>query len=72
MLLANPKINQRRKTMGKQKLKQGVSKDLLELCAGSDLDQQRLAPRDSYVKEAYVADNEGKWESAEEWLKSKK
>lgn len=58
--------------MGKQKLKQGVSKGLLDLCAGSDLEKQRLAHRDSYQKEAYVADNEGKWTEADEWLKSNK
>lgn len=57
-----------------KKYKKGVSKKLLELCAGSDLEQHRLAQRDDNVCscEEVVIDSDGKEESAEKWLNSNK
>lgn len=58
----------------KPKYKKGVSKKLLELCAGSDLEQHRLAKRDDDVctLEHVVVDSDGKEVEAEEWLKLNK
>lgn len=57
----------------KQNYKKGVSKKLLNACAGSDLDQHRLVPKDdgSYC-EAYVYGTDGNYKEAGEWLKSNK
>ena len=54
------------------KPKQGVSKELLALCVGSDLESQRLAKRDSYTCEAVVINDKGNEMEAKEWLKLNK
>lgn len=58
----------------KQKFKKGVSKKLLQLCAGSDLEQHRLAQRDDNVCTVgkVVIDSDGVERGADEWLKSNK
>ena len=59
--------------MGKKvHYKQGVAKELLELCAGSNLEQQRLAQRDSCDTKAVVIGKDGNEVEAEEWLKLNK
>ena len=56
------------------KYKKGVSKHLLELCGGSDLERHRLAQRDDNVcrVESVVIDSDGVEMGAEQWLKSNK
>lgn len=58
----------------KPKYKKGVSKKLLELCAGSDLEQHRLAKRDDEVctLDHVIIDSDGKEAEAKEWLKLNK
>ena len=60
--------------MGKEKrnYKSGVSKSLLDLCVGSDLEKNRLAHRDSCDIKAIVIDSDGNEKEAQQWLKSNK
>ena len=55
-----------------RKYKSGVSRKLLDLCVGSDLEKNRLAHRDSCSVEEVVIDTNGKETEAKEWLKSNK
>lgn len=57
----------------KEKLKKGVSPELLHKCVGTDLEKHRLAPRDvSSSVEKVVYETSGKSMEAEEWLKLNK
>lgn len=58
--------------LGKEKQKSGVSKELLQKCAGSDLEKNRLAHVDSCSVEPIVIDSDGTETEAEKWLKSNK
>ena len=58
--------------MGKtKKYKKGVDKRLLDLCAGSNLEEKRLAERvdDACKVEAVVRENDGQEVEAGEWLR---
>lgn len=54
------------------KPKAGVSRKLLDLCVGSDLEKQRLAKRDSCSCEEVVITDKGNEVEAQEWLKLNK
>lgn len=58
----------------KRKYKKGVSKELLDLCVGSDLEQHRLAEQvqDGCRVERKIITSSGMEVEAEEWLKSNK
>lgn len=56
----------------KKKYKAGVSKALLDLCAGSDLEKHRLAQRDMASTKEVIIGRNGEEEDAEKWLKSNK
>lgn len=58
--------------MGKKKAKSGVSMALLQKCAGSDLEKNRLAHVDSCSVENVVIDSDGVQTEANKWLKSNK
>ena len=49
-----------------------VSQRLLDLCAGSDLDKQRIAQKDVSRVESVVREKDGMEVEAKEWLKLKK
>ena len=48
--------------------KKGVSKNLLDLCVGSDLEKHRLACVDEQRVEAVVKQNDGLEVEAKQWL----
>lgn len=55
--------------MAKRNYKKGVSTRLLDLCVGSDLEQQRIAEKVESRVEAIVYGKDGNQMGAEEWLK---
>ena len=52
-----------------QKHKKGVSKKLLDLCIGSDLEQQRIAEKVASNTTAVVREKDGLEVEAETWTK---
>lgn len=56
--------------MAKTKTKKGVSKRLLDMCVGSDLDKQRLADRvdEACTVEAVIREKDGLEMEAGKWL----